>query len=91
MNGESPEPCNESSVPEPCVSYDTPSCGQEASAVTPLGKCRPLSLSERLDERKARLQGELAEVNQAITAMQANKDVYNALNAITRVFGDRIH
>jgi hypothetical protein len=53
--------------------------------------CRPMSLTERLVERKERLERDLNEVNIALEATTRNKEVFEALNSVARVFGDRIH
>jgi hypothetical protein len=64
----------------------------EAPMPTDVSCCigRPQSMIERLVERKKRTEQELEEINTAIDAISASKEVYNAINAITRVFGNNI-
>lgn len=83
MNSNDSSPCE----PTPCcdnqVIYD--------AGAKQVSLCRPMSLTERLVERKERLERDLNEVNIALEATTRNKEVFEALNAVARVFGDRIH
>lgn len=67
---------------EPSVPLDVPCCTRMD---------RPQSMMDRLIDRQKRLEHELGEVNTAIDALGVNNEVYNAINAITRVFGSRLH
>lgn len=84
MNSNDSSCCGES-VPSPSnsVIYDDATCK--------VSTCRPMSLTERLVERKERLERDLNEVNIALEATTRNKEIFEALNAVARVFGDRIH
>lgn len=73
-------PCEKAPAPYQCE-----------NTLSKISLCRPPSLTERLVERKERLERELSEVNIALDATTKNKEIFEALNSVARVFGDRIH
>lgn len=73
-------PCEKAPAPYQCE-----------NPVSKISLCRPPSLTERLISRKEQLERDLNEVNIALEATTRNKEVFEALNAVARVFGDRIH
>lgn len=60
----------------------------------PVAECdakqvRSLSLSEQMEDRKRRLEMELAEVNKVIDGLSKNPEAADLLNAISRLGGLR--
>lgn len=83
---------NEDCKSSPCEEvHNSNPIPYDAEMVGKISISRPQSLTERLLERKERLERDLNEVNIALEATTRNKEVFEALNAVARVFGDRIH
>jgi len=66
--------------PTPCLNVETVSTKM----------CREPNLTERLLDRRERLQRDLDEVNTALALLKKNKEVSETLNSITRVFGNQL-
>lgn len=75
---------------EPCCSVESPSCPPPYDVNALAKSCRPMSLTERLTSRQERLTSELREVNAALASLQKNPGIAEALDNVTRVFGESL-
>lgn len=58
---------------------------QNEKAMGAAQMARPMTLREQLGERKARLEANLADVNEAIAALDSNPEILKALEAVQKV------
>lgn len=62
------------------LNYQQPTEGQTKPMMA-----RPMTLREQLGERKARMEANLADVNEAIAALDSNPEILKALEAVQKV------
>ena len=74
---------NDYPVPEPC-------CVSNSDVPAKMCIEHHDTLTERLVQRKFRLESELNDINQALQQMKDNPQVAQTIDSITRVFGNNL-
>ena len=63
------------------------SAKMEASLAVQAGQPRQLSMTERLEIKRANLEGELQRTNEALEALKANPEIERVMNLVQRASG----